>query len=161
MEQQCRSRWNRPVIWSRDGSYTFGEFYEQTIRYANYLIEKGVKPGDLVALYLINKPEFLFIWFGLVCIGAAPALMNYHLEGKVLIHCLSLPQSKLMVADNDDGCKDRLEKSRSEIEALGLEIVFLTDELRGEVSERPVQRPGDEWRSGIHGNSPFFLLYTR
>lgn len=50
------------------------------------MIEEGIKPGDLVAMYLHNSAEFLVIFFATMVIGAGPALINYNLEGKALMH---------------------------------------------------------------------------
>jgi crotonobetaine/carnitine-CoA ligase len=50
--------------------YTYREFDEQVNRTANMLLDLGVRKGDKVNLHLPNRPEFLFLWFGLAKIGA-------------------------------------------------------------------------------------------
>ena len=52
-------------IWSRDGCYTAKEVYEKACQYAGWFLELGIKPGELVAFYLQNSPEFIFAWLGL------------------------------------------------------------------------------------------------
>lgn len=57
------------AIWSREGVYTWREAHDRVCQYAAYFLELGVRPGDLVAFYLENSPEFLFAWLGLFAIG--------------------------------------------------------------------------------------------
>lgn len=59
-------------IWSRDGCYTSTAVYEQALRYATFFLDLGVKPGQLVAFYLQNQPEFIFAWLGLWAIVGIP-----------------------------------------------------------------------------------------
>lgn len=58
------------AIWSRQGVYTWRELDRRVNQYATYFLELGVVPGELVALYLQNAPEFFFAWLGLLAIGA-------------------------------------------------------------------------------------------
>lgn len=110
---------------------------------------------------MLNSPEFLFLWYGMHCIGAAPAFLNYNLEGKALLHCLSVCETKLVVVDQDPGCQKRIEDSKAQIEAGGARIVVLDSLLKTEIAMRPVVVPGDEYRNGTKGSWPFALIYTR
>ncbi|KAH7080860.1 fatty-acyl-CoA synthase [Paraphoma chrysanthemicola] len=160
LEETCKERWNQEAIWSREKTYSYGELYESTVRYAELLISEGVKPGDLVALYLINSPHFYFVWLAAIAIGAAPAFLNYNLEGKTLLHCLGVSQARLMIADDDEACQQRLNGSQADIEALGTRIIVMNDRLKDSVASLEAKRPGDELRSGAKGDDPFTLIYT-
>jgi hypothetical protein len=161
LEDACKAHWNDRAIWTRERSYTFGEFYETTIKYASWMLEQGVRPGDLVAMYLINSAEFMMVWYATICIGAGPAFINYNLEGKALLHCLSVCESKLIIVDDDEGCQRRINGSRQEIESQGLNIVTLDTSLKQTISSRPATRPGNEYRNGVKGEFPYTLIYTR
>lgn len=124
------------------------------------MLEQGVRPGDMVAMYLYNSADFLMIFFAAHCIGAAPALINYNLEGKPLMHCLAVCQTKLLIADPDQGCQQRLDRSRQEIQNAGTQIETLTSELKQEIKSRPVRVPEDKYRKGIKGDHPYALIYT-
>ena len=67
------------------------------------------RPGELVAMYLINSPEFLLIWMAMMAIGCAPAFINYNLEGNALIHCLKVCETKIILCDDDAACRKRIE----------------------------------------------------
>lgn len=161
LEETCKKRWNLEAIWSREGIYTYGELYENTVRYAQFMISEGIKPGELVAMYLTNSPLFIFVWFAAMTIGAAPAFINYHLEGKGLLHCLEVCQARLIIVDEDDACQQRINGSRADINAIGMKIVVLNERLKGLITSLAVERPGDEWRNGTKGDFPWTLIYTR
>ena len=124
------------------------------------MLEQGIQPGDLVAMYLHNSAEFLMIMFATLCIGAGPAFINYNLEGKALMHCLSVAESKLLIVDVDADCQRRIDGSREQIEAAGTTIVTLDSRLKQQISSRPVIVPEDELRNGMKGEDPFCLIYT-
>ncbi|EXJ80200.1 hypothetical protein A1O1_08342 [Capronia coronata CBS 617.96] len=160
LEDQCRKSWNIPAIWSREGTYTYGEMYEDSVRYAQWMLEEGIQPGELVGVYLTNSPHFLFIWYACLAVGAAPAFLNYNLEGKALMHCLDVCETRLLVVDQDPACQQRIEDSRADIEARGTKIAILDSNLKQKVFSKPTLRPGDECRKGTKGRFPYCLIYT-
>lgn len=111
-------------------------------------------------MYLLNSADFMMIMFATLCIGAGPAFINYNLEGKALMHCLSVCETKLLIADVDDGCQRRLNGSKDLIEGAGTRIVTLDAGLKREIKSRPVVVPEDHWRSGMKGDFPYCLIYT-
>ncbi|KAH8695215.1 putative very-long-chain acyl-CoA synthetase family protein [Talaromyces proteolyticus] len=149
------------AIWSRERSYTYRESLEITSQFAHYFLSLGVKPGQLVAMYMTNSPEFLFVWLALLSIGCAPATINYNLNGESLIHCLKVPEAKIMIVDDyDDGCQQRIEESRSVIEGeLGLTILPLRETLKL-ISEFPRTVPDVKYRLNTPNSFPVSLIYT-
>lgn len=122
----------------------------------------GVKPGQLVAFYLQNSPEFLIAWIALWSIGCAPAMLNYNLAGDALLHCLKISESPLMLVDDDPKCAARVEEQRSTFENdLGMKIVSLDDALKSHIkSTFPTKVPDDKNRRGMAGSFPIALAYT-
>jgi len=111
-------------------------------------------------MYLINSKEFIAVWFACLAIGAAPAFLNHNLEGQALLHCLDVCETRLLIVDEDAACRERVEKSRREIEGKGARIVVLEDALKFAVDRLPPTRPSDELRNGTTGDFPFCLIYT-
>lgn len=131
-------------------------------QYGQWYLSQGVKPGDLVSFYLQNSPDFLFAWLGLWSIGAAPAMINYNLAGKALIHCIKVPKSNLILVDDDQELRSRIEAERETLEGeLGIKIEVLDSSKLSEIRGLKAERPEDVYREGIKGNSPLGLLYTR
>ncbi|KAF2179764.1 acetyl-CoA synthetase-like protein [Zopfia rhizophila CBS 207.26] len=148
-------------IWSRDQQYTWQETYDRAVQWARFFLAQGVKPGDLVATYLMNSADFIVIWLSLWCIGCAPAMVNYNLKGNSLVHCLRVSQAKVLLVDTDENCSERFEVSRDVIEReLGITALYLNPELKTKVEASPVVVPDDSYRASVTGHSPTCLLYT-
>jgi acyl-coenzyme A synthetase/AMP-(fatty) acid ligase len=126
------------------------------------MLQSGVQPGKLVAMYMMNRPEFLFAHLGSWAIGSAPAWINYNLAGDSLVHCLKVAEAKIIVVDEDAECRARIEEVRHRLEGeLGMTIIVLDQLQKGEISRLEPKRPGDELRVGAKGKFPLFLFYTR
>ncbi|KAK0254807.1 hypothetical protein LTR12_001927 [Friedmanniomyces endolithicus] len=160
LAETCKRQPNDRAIWTRERSWSFQELHDQVVRYAQFLLEQGIRPGDLVGMYLHNSAEFVFIMFAALTIGAGPALINYNLEGRALMHCLAVAETKLLLVDLDAACQGRIEGSKQEIEAAGTKIVTLDAGLKQTIQSRPVVIPGDELRAGMRPDFPYALIYT-
>ena len=113
-------------------------------------------------MYMMNRPEFLFAHLGSWSIGSAPAWINYNLAGDSLFHCFKVSGAKVLLVDEDQGCRQRIEDIRQRLEEeLGMRILVLTNDVKGEISRSEPKRPGDELRAGAKGKFPLFLFYTR
>jgi acyl-CoA synthetase (AMP-forming)/AMP-acid ligase II len=121
-----------------------------------------VKPGDLVGMYMTNRPEFLFAHLGMWAVGAAPAWINYNLAGDALVHCLKVAGAKVLLVDEEEGCVARVADVRERLEGeLGMAVKVLGQDLKGEIQRMEPVRPGDELRKDAKGKFPLFLFYTR
>lgn len=160
LEEVCRKRSSERAIWSRARTVTYKELYEMSAKYAQWLLEEGIRPGDLVAVYLLNSVEFFAIMFACHCIGASPALINYNLEGRPLQHCLDVCESKVLIVDGDDGCQARVAGSRSYIESKSTKIFNLDTGFKQQIESRPMAVPEEKWRKGMRGDFPYCLIYT-
>ena len=161
-EESALRRTNYECIWSREGCYTWTQGYDRVHQWAQWFIGQGIKPGQLVAFYLQNSPDFLFAWFGLWAIGAAPAMINYNLAGKALVHCLKISGSKILIVDSDPDLQGRIAEVQEEIDAdFGMKSCDFDESMKAEISAKPALRPGDEWRANVQGSDPMCLYYTR
>jgi hypothetical protein len=89
-------------------------------------------------------------------------MMNHHLAGDALVHCLKVANSKLLIVDEDPEAIERIEAVRDRIEGeLGMTIKILDQNLKGEISRTEPKRPEDSLRNGIGGKFPMCLFYTR
>lgn len=132
--------------------------YNHSVQLANWMLEQGIQPGDLVALYLTNSAEFIMLLYATFAIGASAATINYNLEGKALMHCLAVAQTKLLIIDQDAGCQKRIGGSREEIAATGTAIVTFNEVLKEQIMARPVVLPDDSFRKGVKPEFPFVLV---
>jgi len=101
-------------------SYSFRNIQLASNRCGNWLLAKGVKRGDIVSLFMLNKPDFIFCWLGLNKIGATGAFINTNLTGKPLTHSLRTATSSMLIMDTE--LTDAIANSLDEIQAMGYTI---------------------------------------
>jgi acyl-CoA synthetase (AMP-forming)/AMP-acid ligase II len=92
---------NRTAIQSEDRRITFGELYDRVNAVAGWLVSKGVRPGDRIAVLTKNRPEF-FIMAG--AIAAARAIMvpiNFRLSADEIGYNLTDTEPVAIVVDPD------------------------------------------------------------
>jgi acyl-CoA synthetase (AMP-forming)/AMP-acid ligase II len=152
---------NNECIWSREGCYTWTQTYDRANQYAHWFLSQGVKPHDYVAFYLTNSPDFIFAWLGLWAIGAAPAMINYNLAGKALIHCLKVSGATVLLVDEDPILVARIEEARARIEGeVKMQIRIVDSEIKKEIRSQDAERIADVYREVVQGNWPMAMFYT-
>ncbi len=153
--------WYRPDPTRDAVKYSWTQAYDNCCRYGQFLLQHGVKPGELISMYMINSPEFMFSMMGSWSVGSGPALINYNLGGDGLVHCLKVAQSKVLVVDEDVACQARIEEQRNRIEnELGMKIIILDAAVKTSIAMMQPTRPSDDYRAGVTGSFPIFIFYT-
>ena len=98
--EQARKRPGNCWIEMTDGgTLTFGQADAEVSRVAGFLAGLGVKPGDMVAVFLPNGLDFVRVWLGLGRLGAVAVLLNTDLTGSFLHHQLESCGAALAVVD--------------------------------------------------------------
>ncbi|XP_067877322.1 long-chain fatty acid transport protein 1-like isoform X2 [Heterodontus francisci] len=80
-----------------DEKWTFRELDEYSNAVGNFLHEQGYGPGDVIALFMESRPEFVGLWLGMAKIGVEAALLNFNLRLDALTHCLSVSGAKAVI----------------------------------------------------------------
>ncbi|MHA1987569.1 MAG: long-chain-acyl-CoA synthetase [Promethearchaeota archaeon] len=101
VEQFGTSIPDKIALYFEDNSWTWKEFNEESNRIANFFQEKGLKPGDTIALMMENSPEYLFITTGINKIQGINALVNINQRGQALIHSFKIVEPKYVIVDGD------------------------------------------------------------
>lgn len=91
----------RPLIKYQDTTLSFQGFNQRANQIAHYLSEIGIKEGDVVALFMENRPEYLIYLTAISKTGAVAALINNAQTGKVLIHSLNLVSPKAIITGEE------------------------------------------------------------
>jgi acyl-CoA synthetase (AMP-forming)/AMP-acid ligase II len=93
---------NHPFLIYEGREWTYKETYETVLGYATLLKTKyGVVSKEIVALDCMNSPKFIFALFALWSLGAKPALINYNLSGKPLLHCVQTSTARVVLVDDE------------------------------------------------------------
>ena len=72
-------------------------FNEQSSRFANLLLSRGVHKGDKVAILLYNSIEWLPLYFGILKTGAAVVPLNFRYSSEEIEYCLEKSDSDILV----------------------------------------------------------------
>uniref|UniRef100_A0A674NNB2 long-chain-fatty-acid--CoA ligase n=1 Tax=Takifugu rubripes TaxID=31033 RepID=A0A674NNB2_TAKRU len=78
--------------------WTFRQLDEYSNRVANLLLERGFKDGDVVALFMENRSQYVGLWLGMAKIGVEAALINFNLRLEALVHCVTISNAKAVIA---------------------------------------------------------------
>lgn len=82
----------------QDQIWTYKKMDEYSNRVANLFTRKlEYSQGDVVALLMDNRPEYLAIWLGMAKIGVISALINYNLRKHSLAHSINISHCKAVI----------------------------------------------------------------
>ena len=76
---------------------TWAEFDEKANRFANFLLSRGLKRGDKVAILLMNCLEWLPIYFGVLKAGCMAVPLNFRYTAEEIKYCLDLADADVLV----------------------------------------------------------------
>lgn len=113
LEARASERGDHPAIIYGDQIITYGEFNRQANLRANFFAGQGFKKGDVIALLMNNRPEYLYSVAGLSKLGVVVALLNTGIRGEVLTHGINLVEARALIVGGEyrplfDGIADRL-----------------------------------------------------
>jgi fatty-acyl-CoA synthase len=78
---------------------TYRQYDERANQYARWAKAHGISKGDVVALMMPNRPEYLAAWLGVARAGGVTALLNTNLTGAALAHCVNIVRPKHVIVD--------------------------------------------------------------
>ena len=87
------------ALLSDDESFTYRQLAERARRYARWALAQGLKPGEVVALMMPNRPEYMAVWLGLGRVGVVTALLNTHLTGAALAHAITVAAPRSLIVE--------------------------------------------------------------
>jgi acyl-CoA synthetase (AMP-forming)/AMP-acid ligase II len=80
---------------------TWKEFNERANRFANALIARGIKKGDVVMHLMMNSIPWLEAYFGILKTGAMAAPLNFRFIARQIKYCADIAEPKLIILDQD------------------------------------------------------------
>ncbi len=101
IEEQTQLRDDAPALLSVDECLTYGALTGRANAYARWALCEGIAKGEIVALMMPNRPEYLAIWLGLTSVGVVVALINTQLRGSFLAHCIDIAAAKHAIVAAD------------------------------------------------------------
>lgn len=89
------------VEFERQRRFSFFELNQRCNQVANALLDRGIKPGDRVAVLMKNGVELLETYFATAKIGAIMTPINWRLVGAEIGYILADSGSRALVYDSD------------------------------------------------------------
>ena len=92
---------DRPAIRFEGTTITYGELATRARRFGAALAAAGIAPGDRVAIYLPNIPEFPIAYYGIQAIGAIPVSINSIFKTEEVRYLLDDSGARVVVTTAD------------------------------------------------------------
>ena len=89
IQSTSRTAYRREITWR--------VFDEKANRFANCLLERGVKKGDKVAILMYNCLEWLPIYFGILKTGAIAVPFNFRYSADEILYCADLAEVDILI----------------------------------------------------------------
>jgi acyl-CoA synthetase (AMP-forming)/AMP-acid ligase II len=105
---------------------TWKEFDDNANRFANALLARGVKKGDVVMHLMMNSIKWLEAYFGILKTGAMAAPLNFRFISRQIKYCVDIAEPKIMVLDQD--FIERVEEVRQDMPTIK-KYIFVGDKL--------------------------------
>ena len=101
LEAQALAIPERVFLIDGEQRFSYATVNAQADRMAHVFYAKGLRPGDVCAIAMENRPQFFFSWFGLVKLGVVVAFINTQVNGKPLVHALQSTAAKAVVVGEE------------------------------------------------------------
>ena len=118
----------------------------------------GLSQKTSVALFMLNRPEFVCICLGMGKIGCSTALLNTNLTGNSLLHCITvaLKDSSVKILFADDDLKENLKTIHLPPD---IKVMFW-NELAEVMKSVSTARPSAVCRSSVGPHDTYLLIFT-
>ena len=145
VEEAAEKYGEKTFVYYQGREISFQEVNNLSNKAANAFLAADIKKGDRVAVMLLNRPEFLYLWFGLNKIGASIVPLNTALTLYEVEYQLNHSESRIFVTDQEhwESLNTLWEKC-----PLVQKVILLDSDRKPEKGER---------FSEFMGNQPAFL----
>lgn len=90
-----------PHVYYYDQKLTYRDTNDRANQIANFLKEKGIKKGDIVAVMILNAPEIYYAMWGAQKLGVVALAINYCLKGPEIAYVLDDSKPKVVFVGSD------------------------------------------------------------
>ena len=97
IEKHAIDQPDHPALVYGDRIITYDQLNRMANRYANFFIQQGFQKGDVVALLMENRPEYLATIIGLSKVGIIGSLINISVRGEVLADGINMSYARAVI----------------------------------------------------------------
>ncbi|MBV6418627.1 MAG: Crotonobetaine/carnitine--CoA ligase [Steroidobacteraceae bacterium] len=171
LESKVREGGARALLHYGARTWSYAEANAEVNRCAHALHALGVRRGDVIALAMENRPEFVFAWFALAKTGAVAAFLNTQIGGRALAHALEVTGAKRAIVGEEclaafdtpelAGTQTALWLVRDAEKPATLALRGLTTLDLGErAAGAPATDPDAAWRAGLTAGDAALYIFT-
>ncbi|MGR8919434.1 MAG: AMP-binding protein [Gammaproteobacteria bacterium] len=106
LKEAARRFGARPALVFEDRRWSYAEFDAEADRVAKALMALGVEPGERVAVWMTNRPEWLFLMYGIARIGACIVPLNTRYRTDDVAYTVTQSRSGTLVTLDRSGPVD-------------------------------------------------------
>jgi len=142
-----------PALFGPDGNLIHSELASRARQVARWAKAQGLSAGQVVALLMPNRADYLAIWLGITRMGGVVALININLTGAALEHCLKVAGPRHIIAT------ENLAQSLAGMELSAPVWRYDTDFAPAVAGQSSAPLAGEEERE-VTLADPALLIYT-
>ncbi len=157
---------DRPALVFQDRRHTFADVRREVDRASRRLAQLGLRRGDKVAIWLPNRPEFLWHWLGAAQLGLVAVFLNTRLKRAEFMYQLAQSDSRALVTAGDGAFRDFLGELADACPEIALQEpghlqLAALPELRHVIALDPCERSTrgvTDWSAGFADDGPLPAL---
>ena len=165
LKQKVEACGSRDFFYFKEQAFTYEDLDRASDRVAAGLQSVGIGKGDKVAIVMGNRPEFLFLWFGLSKLGGVEVPVNTAHRGELLTYMVDKSDSRALIVES--GFMDRVAPVLKDLPKLE-RLIVLTEagetlpELEKPVMgyDRLVDNDGVFEPPTVTWADPFVIMFT-
>ena len=165
LRQKVAQYGNRDFFYFKDRSLGYEDLDRESDRVAAGLQSLGLGKGDKVAILMNNRPEFLFLWFGLCKLGAVEVPINTAHRGDLLTYMVDKADCRLAVVESP--FLDRLAPVLKDLPKLERILILGAAEEKLPSLEKPTldyqqvtANDGKYREVEVFWSDPFIIMFT-
>ncbi|XP_022106766.1 very long-chain acyl-CoA synthetase-like [Acanthaster planci] len=139
-EEHAKQTPEKVFILYQDELHTYGEVDKEANKLARFV--KGTKAVmclDTVGIFMMNEPSFIISWLAFNKLGLRIALLNYHLRGDALLHCIKACNVKAIACGEDQRLMNSIEAILHELQMLGVRVWIIGNREKRNIPEGMVR----------------------
>lgn len=101
LEERAAELADKAAVIYQDQTISYSELNKMANRYAHFFQAEGFKKGDVVALLMDNRPEYLIAAMGLSKLGVIVSLINTVIRGERLAHAINISEARAIIIGHE------------------------------------------------------------
>ncbi|XP_074873897.1 long-chain fatty acid transport protein 5 [Carettochelys insculpta] len=156
----------KALLLFREEVYTYRDIDRRSSQAAWVLRGLGLQEGDLVAVFLLNVPAYLWLWMGLAKIGCGMVCLNSNIRSTSLLHSLRVSGTTVLLSTPD--LKEAVEEVLPTLKQEGFRVFYVSatsptegvEPLQGQIDAASQEPLPNSFRANVTSKSTALYIYT-